>query len=221
MGLLDRELDIFALKRDFENANRLLDTARASTDVSFLRAARRAFFPLPLVDRERPIPEGVLPPRRSRPIAALEGKRIAVIAGGGAANCTSLIGVVRAFEEADIEPDLIVSCSGGTIWGSMWAAGMTSDEMAEFSLGWKPEDYLDMQWLKFPRFIATAFKGFSGAMKGVAVERLFNERFASMKAGDFKIPLAPIVRDPKCSSNVRWIASPLASPVKPLRAPAM
>ena len=46
-----------------------------------------------------------------------------MIAGGGAGACVSLIGVRRAFEEAGIEPELIVSCSGGTIWGSMWAAG--------------------------------------------------------------------------------------------------
>jgi NTE family protein len=196
MGLLDRRLDIYALKREFENANKLLDTTRASADVRFLRTARRALFPLPGIDRERPVVlDEVLPPRRQRPIASLQGRRIAVIAGGGAGACVSLIGAVRAFEDAGIDPDLIVSCSGGTIWGSMWAAGMTSDEMAEFSLTWRPEDYLDMQWLKFPRFVATAFKGFSGAMKGEAVERLFNERFDSLQAGDFEIPLAPIVYD--------------------------
>ena len=195
MGLLDRELDLYALKRDFESANHMLDTVRASADVSFLRAVRRSFFPLPFIDHEPPPLEAALPPWRSRPIDALNGKRIALIAGGGAGACVSLIGAVRAFEEADIEPDLIVSCSGGTIWSSMWAAGMTAEEMADFSLSWRPEDYLDMQWLKFPRFVASAFKGFSGVMKGEAVERLFNERFDSMRAGDFNIPLAPIVYD--------------------------
>src|SRR5690349_13207678 len=162
MGILDRQLDIYALKRHFEHANELLDTGRESADLSFLRAARRALFPLPVVDREREVPAGVLPPRRSRPIAGLEGKRIAVVAGGGAGACVSLIGVVRAFEEAGIEPDLIVSCSGGTIWGSMWAAGMSAQEMADFSLGWRLEDYLDIQWGKVPRYAAAALKGFTG-----------------------------------------------------------
>lgn len=195
MGILDRELDIYALKRDFERANHTLDTLRETADVRFLNAARRAFFPLPVIDRERPAPEEVLPPRRSRPIAALQGKRIAVIAGGGAGACVSLIGAVRAFEEAGIEPDLIVSCSGGTIWGSLWAAGMDSDAMAEFTLSWRPEDYLDMQWHKFPRFAATALKGFTGVMKGQAIERFFDERLGSMRAGELEIALAPIVYD--------------------------
>lgn len=195
MGPLDKNLDLYALKHDFERINELLDTARASADIRFLRAARRAFFPLPLVDHEPPMPTGVLPLPRSRPIPALEGKRIAVVAGGGAAACVSIIGAVRAFEEAGLEPDLIVSCSGGTIWGSMWAAGMSADEMAEFSLGWRPEEYLDVQWLKFPLFAAKAFKGFSGLMKGEAIEQHFNQRFDHMRAGDLPIPLAPIVYD--------------------------
>lgn len=196
MGVLDRQLDIYALKRDFEHANRLLDTIRESTDARFLGAARRALFPLPMLDRdEPPALADALPPHRSRPLPALAGKRIAVVAGGGAGSCVALIGAVRAFEEAGIAPDQIVSCSGGTIWGSMWAAGLTSDEMAEFSLSWRPEDYLDMQWLKFPRFAALAFRGFSGAMKGEAVEHLFNDRFGSLPAGEFAIPLAPIVYD--------------------------
>jgi predicted acylesterase/phospholipase RssA len=195
MGILDRELDIYALKRHFEQANRTLDMGRQSADLSFLRAARRALFPLPVVDREPEVPADVLPPRRPRPIAGLEGKRIAVVAGGGAGACVSLIGVVRAFEDAGINPDLIVSCSGGTIWGSMWAAGMSSDEMAEFSLSWHPEDYLDMQWLRFPRFLASGFKGFSGAMKGAAIERLFSERLGELTAGELAIPLMPIVYD--------------------------
>ena len=195
MGLLDRQLDIYALKRHFEQANRMLDTGRQSADLSFLRAARRALFPLPVIDREHEVPADVLPPRRPRPIAEFEGKRIAVVAGGGAGACVSLIGVVRAFEDAGIKPDLIVSCSGGTIWGSMWAAGMTSDEMAEFSLSWHPENYLDMQWLRFPSFIASGFRGFSGVMKGEAIERLFTERFGDLRAGEFETPLAPIVYD--------------------------
>lgn len=195
MGLLDRQLDIYALKRHFESANHTLDTLRASADVRFVRAARRAFFPIPGIDHEPKMPDGLLPPKRSRPLTELQGKRIAVIAGGGAGACVSMVGVVRAFEEAEIEPDLIVSCSGGTIWGSMWAAGLDSDQMAAFSMTWHPEDYLDMQWLKFPRFFATGFRGFSGVLKGQAIERLYDERFGPLTAGDFKIPLAPIVYD--------------------------
>jgi len=39
----------------------------------------------------------------------------------------------------------------------------------------------------------SALRGFSGVMKGEAVERLFNERFAALEAGEFPIPLSTIV----------------------------
>ena len=81
---------------------------------------------------------------------------MAVIATGGGGACVSLIGVARAFEEAGIEPASLTACSGGAIWGSMWAAGMSAHEMADFSLSWRPEDYLDIQWRKLPRLRALA-----------------------------------------------------------------
>ena len=114
-----------------------------------------------------------------------------MIAGGGAGACVSLIGVRRAFEEARIEPELIVSCSGGTIWGSMWAAGMSAQEMADFSLGWRLEDYLDIQWAKVPRYAAAALKGFTGLAKGAAIERTFDERFGPLTAGELGDPHRP------------------------------
>ena len=87
-----------------------------------------------------------------------------------------MVGVVRAFEEAGIRPALYSACSGSAIWGAMWAAGMSAQEMADFSLSWRAEDYLDVQWARMPGFALSAMKGFTGLMKGEALEHLFNER---------------------------------------------
>jgi NTE family protein len=186
------DLDLYNLKRGFERANDLLDLQRASTGVSFLRHARGVFLPLPLIDRPQPIDSDVFPPLRSRPIHALKDKRIGVIASGGG-GCVSMIGVARAFEEAGIEPAMYSASSGGTIWGAMWAAGMSAQEMADFSLSWRAEDYLDVQWARIPRFALSALKGFTGLMKGRAIEHLFNERLWSMPVGDTVFPITSIV----------------------------
>jgi NTE family protein len=168
---------------------------RATLDPSFMLRARRALFPLPFVDRPDVIDADVFPPFRRRPGRTLGDRRVALIAGGGAGACVALIGVRRAFEEAGIEPALITSCSGGTIWGSMWAAGMSAQEMTEFSLSWHPEDYLDVQWAKVPRYLAAALKGFTGLAKGEAIERTFNERLGPLQVGELPTPLASIVYD--------------------------
>ena len=105
------DVDLYNLKRGFERTNELLDLGRASAGFSFLRHARRALMPLPVIDRPEPVPTDVFPPLRERPIAALKGKRIGVIASGGGGGCVSMVGVVRAFEEAGIRPALYSACS--------------------------------------------------------------------------------------------------------------
>jgi NTE family protein len=189
------DLDLYNVLLGFGWARERVELVKATLDPGFLTRARRALFPLPVVDRPAAIPADVFPPPRRRRLRRFPGQRVAVIAGGGAGACVSLIGVRRAFEEAGIEPQLIVSCSGGTIWGSMWSAGLSAQEMAEFSLGWRLEDYLDIQWAKIPRYAASALKGFTGLAKGEAIERTFDERFGPLTCGELGIPIAPIVYD--------------------------
>lgn len=191
---LDERLDLFSLKTQFERISQVLDLGAIASDIGFLRRARRALLPLPIIDRPQQVDaSGIFPPFESRPIPELQGKRVALVVSGGGGAAVSLIGVARAFEEVGVEPSEIVGCSGGAIWGSMWAAGMSAQEMADFSLAWKPEDYLDIQWLSLPRFALSALRGFTGLAKGEAIERLFDERLWGMRCGDTEIPITTIV----------------------------
>jgi NTE family protein len=191
---LDERLDLYAIKNQFERFTEMLDIGAITADLGFLRRARRALLPLPLVDRPQRIDASqVFPPARKRPLPELEGKRVALVCSGGGGAAVSLVGVARAFEEAGVEPAEIVGCSGGAIWGSMWAAGMSAQEMAEFSLSWNPEDYMDIQWLKLPRFALSAMRGFTGLAKGEAIEQLFDQRLVGMTCGDTPIPITTIV----------------------------
>ena len=185
--------DIYNIKHGFERLDVLGRQLRNSVDFQLLRHARRALLPLPLIDRELPPASDIFPPFRNRPARAMVGKRVAVVASGGGGAAVAVIGAARAFEEAGLEPELICGCSGGGLFSSLWAAGLSAQEMADFVLSWEPEHYLDPQWLRFPRFVLTALRGFSGAMKGDAVERLFNDRFDGLAAGELPIPLATIV----------------------------
>ncbi|HEY5144970.1 MAG TPA: patatin-like phospholipase family protein [Solirubrobacteraceae bacterium] len=191
---LDTRLDLYAIKREFARVNDLIDLTSATADLAFLRRARRALLPIPLVDRPRPVgAANVLPPFRSRPAKALDGERVAVVATGGGGAAVATVGIARAFEEAGIEPALIVGCSGGAIWGALWAAGLSAQEMADFSLSWRPEDYLDIRWLHLPRFALSALRGFTGLVTGDAIEQLVDERLRSMPVGDTPIPFQSIV----------------------------
>ncbi len=185
--------DIYNVKLGLERLDAAGQRLRDSLDLELLRHARRALLPLPLIDRPQKLSSDVFAPFRRRPARALTGKRVAVVASGGAGAAVALIGAARAFEEAGLQPELISGCSGGGMFGSLWAAGLSAQEMADFVLSWQPERYLDAQWLRLPRFALAALRGFTGAMKGEAVERLFDERFGDLTAGELPIPFATIV----------------------------
>jgi NTE family protein len=181
-------LDPFNVKRQLSRLEGVRRGLRFASDTSFLLNARRALLPLPLIDRPEPVPADVLPPFARLPTPGLGGKRVGVVGSGGSGACVAMIGVARAFEEAGVRPAAISVCSGSTLWGAMWAAGMTADEMAEFSLSWRPQDYLDIQWASVPRFALSAMRGFTGLAKGTALERLFDRRLWRMSAGETDIP---------------------------------
>ncbi len=65
--------------------------------------------------------------RRQRVRATSEP--LAVALGSGSLRGLSHIGVLKVLEELDIRPSLITGTSMGAIVGSLWAAGMDSDEL--------------------------------------------------------------------------------------------
>src|SRR4051794_36311468 len=169
------------------------ELAGRARDPGFIVNARKTLLPLPVVDRPAKPPSAVFPSSRARPALALRGKRIAVAGGAGGGRTVALIGAARAFEEARIEPAVVSACSGSVLWASMWAAGLSAREMADFSLSWRPEDYLGIQWVRAPRAALAAARGFSGIAKGRAVETLFDRRLWHMTAGETEFELRTLV----------------------------
>lgn len=186
-------LDPFNVRRQLARLGSLPGVQGAASDFSFLMNAREALLPLPLVDRPKAIDPHVFPPLEHRPVPVLSGKKVGVVGSGGSGAGIALVGMARAFEEAGIRPAAISACSGTAVWGAMWAAGMTAQEMAEFSLSWRPQDYLDLGWSRIPRVAVSALRGFTGVAKGDALERLFDRRLWRMSAGETDIPLHTIV----------------------------
>ena len=171
-----------------------------------LDGLRRQLLPLPLVDRPRHVDTSVFGPFEPRPATALRGRRIGLVASGGSGAAVALVGVKRAFEEASVDLEAISACSGSVLWSAMWAAGLTAQEMADFSLSWQPEDYLDIQWTGLPRFALSALRGYSGLPTGEALERLFDRRLWHMAAGETDVRLSTVVYELE-RGEVDWFGS--------------
>jgi NTE family protein len=183
-------LNPFQVKQQLDRLNEVRDLGgRLASDFGALRTARRALLPLPVIDRTPRVDSRIFPPFRSRPIPSLKQKRIGLVLSGGSGGCVAACGVARALEEAGIEPEAISVCSGSALWGSMMAAGLSAEEMVELSLNWKPEDYLDIQWTRLPRFALAAMRGFTGLAKGQAIAQLFDRQLWRMSLGEMSIPI--------------------------------
>jgi NTE family protein len=188
-SLLDT-LDPFNLKQQIARLDDVRSLGeRFTANVDAARTARRALLPLPLIDRPDRAHTKIFPPFKARPIPSLRDKKVGLLLSGGSGACVAAVGVARALEEAGIEPQAISVCSGSALWGSMMAAGLTAQDMVDQSLNWQPEDYLDIQWMRIPRFALAAMRGFTGLAKGEAIEKLFDRQLWHMTLGETQVPI--------------------------------
>jgi NTE family protein len=188
-SLLDT-LDPFNLKQQVARLDDVRSLGERFTEnVDAARTARRALLPLPVLDRPARTQTKIFPPFKARPIPSLRNKKVGLLLSGGSGACVAACGVARALEEAGIEPQAISVCSGSALWGSMMASGLTAQEMVDQSLNWQPEDYLDIQWTRIPRFALAAMRGFTGLAKGEAIEKLFDRQLWHMTLGEAPVPI--------------------------------
>ncbi|HEX8648893.1 MAG TPA: patatin-like phospholipase family protein [Thermoleophilaceae bacterium] len=162
-------------------------------DIGILLNAREALLPLPLVDGSPRAPAGVLPPPQPRERPDLAGRHVVGSHGGGGS--VAMIGLAHAFEEAGERPESISVCSASVLWGAMWAAGTSAEEMAGHALLWRPQDHLGVQWTGLPRLALASARGFGGLGRGRAVEQLFDRRVWRMSAGATEIPFRTLAYD--------------------------
>lgn len=159
-------------------------------DLSFARIVGRAIQGSPGTAQ---LPANLFPPLRHRPVPALQGKRVGLVASGGSGALASLCGVRRAFEEAGIEVAAISACSGATLFCALWACGLTAEEMASFWLGLGSDQYVDPDWRALARAGLHRFANFGGLLRGEAVERAFRRRLGRITLAQTKVPLYAVM----------------------------
>lgn len=191
--MLDAVLDVFRLRQYFNVITRVRELGQAvRDDAGFLHDARRAMLPLPLDRRAEP-PDRVFPPLRRRPVEALADRRVAVVATGGSGALASVVGVGRALEECGVRPSVISVCSGSSLFGFALAAGVPADEVAAFTLGLRPQDYVDLDWRGLATLVPRGGRGFAGLLRGEAVEHAYERLLGDLTLGELEIPCyAPI-----------------------------
>jgi NTE family protein len=60
-------------------------------------------------------------------------KRVAVVIGSGSVKCAAAIGLQNVLAREGIEIDMVVGCSGGSLYAALMAAGYPADRVVEMS----------------------------------------------------------------------------------------
>lgn len=179
--------DIFRLRQYFNVVTRTRQFAEGiREDAGLLDDLRRAIVTLPFDDQQddlHPFPAF----SRLRTVG-LKGRRVALMATGGSGAMASVVGAARAFEEAGVTPSVISLCSGSAMFGFPIAAGIPADEVAEFTLSLRPQDYIDVGWRRLLGVVPNVAKGFGGVIDGAAIESKFAELLGDRRLGELSVP---------------------------------
>jgi NTE family protein len=191
--MLSTILDVFRLRQYFNGilaARDVVDGLRE--DAGFLNTVRRTLISLPM-EQVGPSDVRPFPPPVERRLPGIEGKRVALVATGGSGALASVTGVWRAFEESGIAPSVVSVCSGSSLFGFPLAAGFSADEVAEFTLGMRGEDFVDINWRDLRRAALSAGRGFAGFIRGEKLEETYRRLVGDMTLAEMPIPCyAPI-----------------------------
>jgi NTE family protein len=162
-------------------------------DISFVRTLARALGPG--AARLRPHSGAIFGKPQPLDVPQLAARRVGVVASGGSGATAAVVGVRRAFEEAGIEPAVISACSGSVLFASLWACGLTAEEIGQFWLSLFTRDYVDPSWSTVARRALHRFRGTDGLVRGDALERAFHHRIGSIRLGETRIPFAAAVHN--------------------------
>jgi NTE family protein len=191
--MLGALLDVFRLRQYFNAITRSREWAEGlRQDAGLLTDAAQAILRLPVgrmdVQERQPFP--AIEPY---PSSVTNGQRIALAATGGSGAMASLVGATRALEEAGLRPSVYSLCSGSALFGFPLAAGISTEEVAAFTLGLLPRDYVDLDWSRLLRLALTAGRGFAGIIAGDAIEETYRGLLGDMTLRDLPVPAyAPI-----------------------------
>jgi NTE family protein len=188
---LGAALDIFRVRQYFNLVVAARDVARAArADARFLDTVRRGLVPLP-ADRW-PAPGRVFGPLDAAAPPPLAG-RVGVVATGGSGALASLVGVAKALEDSGTEVSVYSVCSGSALFGFPLGAGMSPEEVAEFTASMRPGDYIDVGWREIAALWPTLARGWCGIVRGDKLEAFYRGRFSDLTLAQLRTPTyAPV-----------------------------
>lgn len=188
---LDALIDIFQVREYFNRLLAATDLAgMLMRDTDFANDVRRALLPLPFDHRATP---SVSFPAAEGDLRGPGPIRLGLVATGGSGALACMVGMVRALEEVGGSVSVYSLCSGGALFGFPLAAGLSSSEVAELTMGLDPTEYIDVSWLRLARAVPSRLRGWAGIIRGDKLERYYRRHLGDRTLAELPTPAyAPI-----------------------------
>ena len=129
----------------------------------------------------------------TRPAPEARGRpRVALVVGSGGVKCAAAVGMWKVLEREGIRADMVVGCSGGSIYMAGMALGRTADEAERYSQGMWTGLFKRVHYRSVLRSLLPRGLGFSeriGLVNDAAVGANIAKLFGGCTFADTRIPL--------------------------------
>ena len=113
-------------------------------------------------------------------------KRVALVIGAGSVKCAAALGLWKVLKREGIELDMVVGCSGGSLYATLMALGFDVDECEAMTIAmWNRKitqrrDWASMLGAFLPKLFR--FKGHFAMVHGEPLIRALREPFGDSEA---------------------------------------
>ena len=137
---------------------------------------------------------------------AANAPHLALVLGSGGVRSVAALGIADVLVNAGLEPDLVVGCSSGALFGACIAMGMTGEQgLAAARQLWSAELTQQKRWSAFLELLAPRFMGFdaSFSLRDARLIRARVERaFGDALLEDLAIPLRVVATNAATGDSV-------------------
>lgn len=126
-------------------------------------------------------------------------KKLALVIGAGSVKCAAALGLWKVLDRAGIRIDMLVGCSGGSLYAAVMALGYDVETCERLTRElWTPaitrrRDLRSMLSAAFPRLFG--FKGSFGMLSDEPLRRALQRPFGDRAFADASVPLHIVATD--------------------------
>lgn len=145
--------------------------------------------------------------------------KVALVIGSGGLKCAAVIGLMQVLEQEGVQLDMIVGCSGGSVFGAAIALGFNSDQIIETrERTWTKDITKKISFKSIAKIIAPRYfktKDIIGIFDDTIMSKNIEEAFgADTTFSDTQIPFYCVTTDFHTGESVVISDGPLAKAIR-------